>query len=141
MSEVSNKTVKGLALVWFTLWMGVIAPGHTRGVVRLPGMDGTDSAAAACCCDSAGTCDAADTPGTASDTDDDTPADPAKCCAVCYFNATLNTPPPVTLYTPYLGQLDELTYLSRAAQTPHARRSPDVNRGRPPPGVSPTPIS
>jgi len=126
--------MKRLVLVWFTLWMGVVMPGHTRGVVRLPGMENTQSAAAQCCCDTAGTCDMTDATAESA-TEDDTPADPAKCCAVCYLNATLNTPPPVTLYTPYLGQLDELAYLSRAAQTPHQRRSPDLYRGRPPPVV------
>lgn len=126
--------MKRLVLVWFTLWMGVVMPGHTRGVVRLPGMDNTQSAAAHCCCDTAGTCDMTDATAE-SETNDDPPADPAKCCAVCYLTATLNTPPPVTLYTPYLGQLDELAYLSRAAQAPHQRRSPDLYRGRPPPSA------
>ena len=134
MKATSHKTIQWLVLVWFTLWMGVIMPGHTRGIVRLPGMDEAQSRATCCCDDGTGAC----TPdGSTADaeTEDDTPTDPAKCCAVCYFNATLNTPPPITLYSPYLVQLDEIAYLARAAQTPHERISPDLYRGRPPPSA------
>lgn len=134
MKATFQKTAHWLVLVWFTLWMGVIAPGHTRGVVRLPGMDDTSSASACCCTDTQGSCAPA-TQTAETGPQDSTPADPAKCCAVCYFNATLNTPPPLTLYTPYLGQLDEIAYLSRAALTPHERLSPDAQRGRPPPSA------
>ncbi|MEM9413853.1 MAG: hypothetical protein AAGA29_00060 [Planctomycetota bacterium] len=101
-------------------------PGHSRGVVPLPGTAPQDSHA---CCgsDTARTCDPVQ------GQQEDAPVDPAKCCAVCYFNATLNTPPPVTLYIPYLGQLDEIAYRMCDALAPHQRLAPDLYRGRPPP--------
>lgn len=136
MKAISHKTICRFVLVWFALWMSVIMPGHTRGVVRLPGMEKTASEGSSCCCgDGQSACEtstAGDLAGQTED-DNDAPPDPAKCCAVCYFNATLNTPPPLTLYTPYLGQLDEIAYLTQEAQPPHERRSPDLYRGRPPP--------
>ncbi|MFI4859096.1 MAG: hypothetical protein ACIAXF_00300 [Phycisphaerales bacterium JB063] len=125
-AKIHNAT-RWLVLLWFALWMGVVMPGHTRGVVRLPGMADTQDAPS-CCCNTDSTCDLGAQ-------DEDAPADPAKCCAVCYFNATLNTPPPLTFYTPYLGQLDEIEYAACEAVAPHQCRAPRQYRGRPPPSA------
>jgi hypothetical protein len=126
MKAIAHNTARWLVLVWFTLWMGVIMPGHTRGAVRLPGA-GEATACESCCCATA--CCETDR----GDGNSETPADPARCCAVCYINATLNTPPPLTLYTPYLGQLDEVVYISCGGVAPHACGVPDPYRARPPP--------
>lgn len=125
-----RNTMHWAVLVWFALWMGVIMPGHTRGAVRLPGMDEAPDGAS-CCCSADSGCDTTD----GGDENDKTPADPAKCCAICYVNATLNTPPPLTLYTPYLGQLDEIAYVSHGGIAPHQCLVPDPYRARPPPRV------
>ena len=132
MSGNVHKTICWLVLVWFTLWMGVIMPGHTRGVVRLPGMDDRQ-ADSACPCGDANSTGGPSSMTAEADTEEDAPADPAKCCAVCHLNATLSTPPPATLYTPYLGQLDEIAYLLCGALTTPGRLSPELYRGRPPP--------
>jgi len=115
-------------LVWSTLWFGAVLPGHQRGAVRLPdGQTGGDAAAAD---------DAADCPlcVAADDADPDAPpADPARCCAVCQFRATL-TPPPVVDFEPPTARLravlpwrgidDRLVRLP--ARTPFSSRGPPL---------------
>jgi len=70
-------------LVFQAVWLNIIVPGHTRGVVALPG---TASPSPACCC-----CG-----GERGDASHHAPVgDPAGHCAICYFAACLFLPPPI----------------------------------------------
>src|SRR4051794_40481762 len=96
-----------LALLLFqAIWLNVIVPGHTRGVVALPGADcqACDAAAAslptrASCCDSSPTRSQRQTPN---------PSGRASRCAVCAFAARLTVPPVIDLTPPALGFLERL---------------------------------
>lgn len=112
-------------LVWFSGWLLLVMPGHTRGIVELPGSvsDQADS----CCEPTPSCCDTA-----TADCDPPKPTDPAKHCAICYLKSHLTDPPPLVLYTPYLGELDELTYLLQTSLSGDLA-APDLVRGRAPP--------
>lgn len=68
------------------LWLNVIIPGHTRGMITLPGALAscdTESSTASCC-----------TIPTDDDHDDKTPTpEQRRCCAVCYVAARYTLPP------------------------------------------------
>lgn len=80
-----------LLLAFQALWLNVILPGHTRGIVTMPGWK-----PAACHAETAATscCASPDEPF------DDKPGTPdnerAANCAVCFFAARLTTPPGIT---------------------------------------------
>src|SRR4051812_27410049 len=79
-------------LIFQALWLNVILPGHTRGIITLPG---------AACADSGSGCCAK-----AKSSEQETPAKPnrrAAACAVCFFAARLSTPDVVDLSPPPLG--------------------------------------
>jgi len=124
-------------LLWFAGWLVVVMPGHTRGVVKLPGAALAEAALCceptpdASCCDPAPTC-CGDVSGGAPKPGDAPIDDPAKHCAICFLKATLTDPPPVTWYTPFLGELDELAYcVESSIADPVA--APAQLRGRAPP--------
>jgi hypothetical protein len=114
-----------VVLVWFSGWLLLVMPGHTRGIVELPG---AESEQADSCCEPKPNCcviaeDDCETPK---------PTDPAKHCAICYLKSHLTDPPPLVFYTPYLGELDELAYLLQASVARDIA-APDRVRGRAPP--------
>jgi hypothetical protein len=83
-------------LIFQALWLNVILPGHTRGIIALPGARGA-SKASTCCTDSKSKPDA--------------PAKPAprpSACAVCFFAARLTLPEVIDLSPPALGLLDTI---------------------------------
>jgi hypothetical protein len=92
-----RRVLHWLVLGFTTLWFGVLVPVHNRGEIGLPGSDTRLSVRTshACCA----------TPS------DPKPADPCHApassrggaCAVCYFIATLDAPPPVTWVEGRLG--------------------------------------
>lgn len=133
-------------LLWFAGWLLLVMPGHKRGIVTLPG---AEAAQPSCCepkppscCDTAAAstspdCDTDRAAGSDCDTDNSTdtdprPTDPAKHCAICFLKAHLTDPPPLTLYTPYLGELDELAYLTESSIS-QGQAAPHQLRGRAPP--------
>lgn len=128
---IRSNLVKIAVLAWFVAWLVVVMPGHQRGIVTLPDAEQTGNQAASCCqpkpscCGPKATGDCPDTPG-------DRPADPAKHCAICFLKAHLTDPPPVTLYTPFLGELDELAFHLETAIADQ-QTAPDQLRGRAPP--------
>ena len=92
-------TFQKFAVVWFTLWFGVIVPGHKRGLILLP--DGKSRAPATnqtanepcplarimgtnspCCCPAS------------SQPAKDGPGKPVTHCAICYLTGVLDVPPP-----------------------------------------------
>ena len=79
-------------LIFQALWLNVILPGHTRGIITLPGTACADSGSGCC--------------AKAKHSEPETPAKPnrrASACAVCFFAARLSTPDVVDLSPPPLG--------------------------------------
>ena len=89
-----------IALLLFqTLWLNVIVPGHTRGMVALPGSE-CDSCAqpARPCCAQEHT-----------DASHPKPVrDPASRCSICYFAARVSLPPVIDFIPPRLGMVEVL---------------------------------
>lgn len=127
-------------LLWFAGWLVVVMPGHTRGVVKLPGAALAEAASccepapaeASCCAAERATTCCGDVSGGAPKPGDAPIDDPAKHCAICFLKATLTEPPPVTCCTPFLGELDELAYCVESSIA-DAVAAPAQLRGRAPP--------
>lgn len=118
-----------VVLVWFSGWLLMVMPGHKRGIVKLPGAEIEQRAAsrdASCCEPKPSCCD------TAAEDETPSPIDPAKHCAICFLKSHLTDPPALTLYTPYLGELDELAYLIESSVLDEVA-TPKRMRGRAPP--------
>lgn len=110
-----------LLLAFQAVWLGAIVPGHTRGVVALPG-SGSPAAGgggSACCapveersCHAGGgesrTAGKSGTGGKGQPGTDD-PAQRASHCAVCFFAVRMTLPPVVDLTAPPLELLDVLS--------------------------------
>lgn len=130
-----SNTLRLLVLVWFSGWLLCVMPGHKRGIVTLPGAEAGQVADASCCdpqpscCETALNCGGA---GQACEGEPAGPVDPAKHCAICFLKSHLTDPPAVTLYTPYLGELDELAYLIEDSIL-DTLATPGLMRGRAPP--------
>jgi hypothetical protein len=84
-------------LVFQAIWLNVIVPGHTRGVVTLagtsPAVESCHAVAKTKCCPSKGTSDD-------EKSDSESPVDEGERkanCAVCYFAARIAPPPAVDL--------------------------------------------
>jgi hypothetical protein len=103
-----------LLLAFQAIWLGAIVPGHTRGVVTLPGTDACGSCAPdtskvrACCVGKEQKSDGKQCPK-------GDPVKRASCCAVCFFAARLSTPPPIDFYPPPLELLERLSPERRPA--------------------------
>lgn len=121
---IRSNTLRLAVLLWFSGWLLLVMPGHTRGIVELPV---AESEQAALCCEPKPNCC-----GVADDCDPPKPSDPAKHCAICYLKSHLTDPPPLVLFTPYLGELDELTYLLEVSILDELA-GPTQMRGRAPP--------
>jgi len=123
---IRSNPLRIAVLVWFAGWLVLVMPGHKRGIVEVPGGDAQE-VASSCCEPQPSCCDAADGSQTTP-----RPTDPAKHCAICFLKAHLTNPPPVTLYTPYLGELDELAFAIESSIA-DAQAAPSRVRGRAPP--------
>ncbi len=124
-----SNSLRLIVLVWFSGWLLLVMPGHTRGIVTLPGaeVEQVQTESESCCKPKPSCCDVAVGDGQAPG-----PIDPAKHCAICFLKSHLTDPPALTLYTPYLGELDELTYLLESSILDELA-SPERMRGRAPP--------
>ena len=95
-----------LLLAFQVVWLGAVLPGHTRGVVTLPGT-GSDPCCASepkvrqpsCCSDT----------GEESKDDSNDPAKRAARCAICFFAVRLTTPPPIDFYPAPLELLEQVS--------------------------------
>ena len=110
-----------VVLCFATLWFGILVPVHNRGEIGLPGdaPDRASSRAAA----TAGHCHAAPTPAQAEGTGRHCPdpkAGRSGACAVCFFVAGLDAPPPVSVIITRLGAAGVLD-LPPPAELPAAR--------------------
>ena len=123
---IASNPLRLAVLIWFAGWLVLVMPGHKRGIVQMPGGQ-SEQAAASCCEPQPSCCTPAESPQSPP-----RPTDPAKHCAICFLKAHLTNPPPVTLYTPFLGELDELAF-QVAASVADAQAAPKRVRGRAPP--------
>jgi hypothetical protein len=113
-----NRGLRVALIVFQALWLNVLLPGHTRGVIVTPGT----ARQVHDCCRSEGA------PGK------DTPADSqrrAAHCAICFFAAHLSTPPVIDLSAPPLGLTDTLKPV--APTVCHAAEFVPTYLGRAPP--------
>jgi len=85
-------------LIFQALWLNVIVPGHTRGIVQLPGSNHCSTVNSCPLC-------ANEHPAGSKDA----PANRSSNCAICFFAAHLNVPPTIDLS---LTRLDFLHRLS-----------------------------
>ena len=122
-----SNTLRLLVLLWFAGWLLLVMPGHKRGIVTLPGAE-IEQASSDSCCEPKPSCRE---PG-ADDCETPRPIDPAKHCAICFFKSHLTDPPAFVLYTPFLGQLDELAFLVESSILDDLAAL-DRPRGRAPP--------
>jgi|SRR5687768_1870749 len=79
---MSGKGSRIFLLLLLTAWYAAVLPGHTRGVVQLPGGMACASSSPEKCCPSKHS------------KKSDAPAKPASNCAVCHYMAALSAPPP-----------------------------------------------
>jgi len=81
---VNNRVLTWAILLFQSFWLNVVIPGHTRGVVQLPGGRTVE-----CCpfCKPISSGDSSDKPK---------PGPPATC-AICFFAAHMSVPPAIDL--------------------------------------------
>lgn len=136
---IRSNLLRVVVLVWFAGWLLMVMPGHKRGIVTLPGSEAAAQQASCCeptpdCCQPTAPAPDASCCTLDAGTDPSRPIDPAKHCAICFLKAHLTDPPPVTFYTPFLGELDELDYEVEPSLTA-SLAAPERSRGRAPPRV------
>ena len=112
-------------LVFEAVWLNAVVPGHTRGIVRLPGTDCQACESAAqhdgCCMDEQGGKPAA--PRHKS-------GDPAAHCAICHFAARVTAPPFVDFTPPPMARVGSVprfgspVICSPTPLTPYDGRAP-----------------
>lgn len=124
-----SNSLRLAVLLWFSGWLLLVMPGHKRGIVTLPGAEIEQARAEdpSCCEPEPSCCDTA-----ADDCRTPRPIDPAKHCAICFLKSHLTDPPAITLYTPCLGELDELAYVIESSIL-ETLATPRRIRGRAPP--------
>jgi hypothetical protein len=89
-----------IALIVFqAAWLNVVLPGHTRGIVTIPGYE---PAAGEACHDRSACCPADERDGEKSRER----RDRERHCAVCQFAAKLSTPPTIDYSLPPLALLE-----------------------------------
>src|SRR5436305_2037273 len=118
-----------IALLLFeALWLNVIVPGHTRGIVPLPG-----SACPRCVAHAAQTCHGSSATSPHHPDDGRPCGDPAGNCAICHFAVRLTLPPVIDLTPPRL----QLVETCRAERTvvPSSIRLNLTYYGRAPPAM------
>ena len=118
-----SRGLRILFLVYVSVWFGAIVPGHTRGIVTMPGGGGDTAASVS----SDSGCCATHVPSD----ENKPPAKPA--CAVCYFAAALMVAPPPTFDFAQLGLVGSLAppVIDRLVFQPthrpyHGRAPPEV---------------
>lgn len=95
---MQSQALRILMLFWVLLWFGVIVPGHTRGMLRLPGsesveLDGAREATNGPTCSiDASLPSCCQQPGSPTNNDRKTPPLGTKC-AICHMAANLDAPP------------------------------------------------
>ncbi len=130
-----STTLYKLTIIWLALWFGVIVPGHTRGVVRVPGAEPPPQPSANEVCPLAQMFSGTSRCGCPkpSRAPGGSPLTPAGSCAICQIIAVLNAPDPVDVGPPSPQLLDVLPWPApRVAQRPEFEH---IYFGRGPPAA------
>lgn len=97
------RALRWLVLGFTTLWFGVLVPVHNRGQIGLPGSEcAARHDVASACHDATPSCHNTSGNSAGREHHESAPR-PARACAVCYFIAGLDAPPPVTVIVTRLG--------------------------------------
>lgn len=86
-----SRSLRILLLGLFSLWFGIIVPGHERGAIRVAGADVLDAGDGSDTCHTVKTCDHCPITGKPKETAP-TPVDPSSHCAICKFIGVLDAP-------------------------------------------------
>jgi hypothetical protein len=92
-----SRTLRIAILIFQALWLGVLVPGHRRGVVALPGEQNFaafSSERSCCAVDGSEHRHLPQVPCS---------RDPAKHCAICHLAMRLSTPPAIDIVLPPCG--------------------------------------
>jgi|GEM_PF-4715997 len=143
--------LKLTTLIWMSLWLLVVMPGHKRGIVRMP----FSNTAATCCSvpiESVSCCSPTQAPGANQDTNQTTtqgcphpssssastsqapPTDPAKDCALCYLRGVMELPAEVAFDPPPFRFAFEF-HLPTYRVAVYSLPTPQAAFARPPPVI------
>jgi hypothetical protein len=90
-------------LIFQAMWLLLVLPGHTRGLISWTrSSSGVEIASESCC---------GSDQASPRSTDDEPTREQKKNCAVCYYAVGLTPPPVLELYVPDLGLLQILPLL------------------------------
>jgi len=121
------KTLRWCFILFQCVWLNAVLPGHTRGVVTLPGSSGAAQGAAvethACCAGSS----------TSNNKSNHAPAPRPTpgSCAICFFAAHMSTPPPAIMPPAPLGLREILPVHAPATARSLDHRFAYLGRGPP----------
>lgn len=127
--------IRWAALLWFAAWLVVVLPGHERGALQAVGGDASSQAGYV---ETGAICGVSEQPlpwdrgGPEEPVAPTTPSEPHDSCVICVYLSQLASAPPCVIYTPCLGELDELVYASFDSISDDLT-TPSQLRGRPPP--------
>jgi hypothetical protein len=122
-----SRSLRIIVLIFQTLWLGVLVPGHRRGVIALPGEASVTalSQERSCCpVDESKGKHAPQTPCS---------RDPAEHCAICHMALRLSVPPTIDIVLPPCG-LAETLVLARC-DAPISISTVPTYDGRAPPAA------
>jgi hypothetical protein len=120
-TAVRFRPVHLFLLIFQALWLNVIVPGHTRGIVQLPN---AGHSCPACCCEQS---------AQTKNQKPAAPTNPPGNCAICFFAAHLSIPPKIDLSLTrldFLHRLDAIVMedrIARIALSPFNSRGPPAN--------------
>ena len=139
---MARRPVRWLVLWFAVAWFGVLVPVHNRGQIAVPGTEPAAFSGAACHADHAAAAPAAQAAHSCHsarpagcdrhDAPDQGPA-PKRggSCAVCFFLAGLDAPPPVTTVEHLFGLVGEADFAEPASPVVAAPVLPFNSRGPP----------
>lgn len=132
-----SRSLRILLIGIFSLWFGIIVPGHERGAIRVAGANTNATGDASCHTVAKSTCDHCPTQSSHSSQSSDqpvkAPADPSQHCAICKFIGLLDAPIVIQFELPtveLMGMLDPPALRSIAALSVLS-----IDRGRGPPSL------
>ena len=109
-----SRSLRILLIGIFSLWFGIIVPGHERGAIRVAGADANEAGDGSCHTVKKSACDHCPTQSVPSgDQPAKAPSDPSQHCAICKFIGVLDAPTIITFDLPavyLLSVLDPPTF-------------------------------
>ena len=129
-----SRSLRILLIGIFSLWFGIIVPGHERGAIRVAGADANEAADGSCHTVKKSACDHCPTQSVPSgDQPAKVPSDPSQHCAICKFIGVLDAPTVIQFALPtveLMGILDPPALTSIASLSVLS-----IDRGRGPPSL------